>query len=130
MAKILVGTCGYGYNEWVGPVYPEGTKPAARLSLYSGLFRTVELDHTYYGMPKAANLEKMLVAGGPDLTFSIKAYRSLTHEINPASWEGDAKTYREAIDPASGPGGWRRCYSSFLPNSPMKRITAVIWISY
>jgi uncharacterized protein YecE (DUF72 family) len=88
MAKILVGTCGYGYNEWVGPVYPEGTKPVARLSLYSGLFRTVELDHTYYGMPKPANLEKMLVTGGPDLTFSIKAYRTLTHEVNPSSWEG------------------------------------------
>jgi uncharacterized protein YecE (DUF72 family) len=85
MAKILVGICGYGYNEWVGPVYPEGTKPAARLSLYSGLFRTLELDHTYYGMPKAPNLEKMLVTGGPDLTFSIKAYRSLTHEIDPSS---------------------------------------------
>jgi uncharacterized protein YecE (DUF72 family) len=115
MAKILVGTCGYGYNEWVGPVYPEGTKPAARLSLYSCLFRTVELDHTYYGMPKAANLEKMLVTGGPDLTFSIKAYRSLTHEINPSSWEGDAKAYREAIDPVLRVGRLEAVLFQFPP---------------
>jgi hypothetical protein len=27
MAEILIGTCGYSYHEWVGPVYPEGTKP-------------------------------------------------------------------------------------------------------
>jgi uncharacterized protein YecE (DUF72 family) len=97
MAQILVGTCGYGYNEWVGPVYPEGTKPAARLPLYSRLFRTVELDHTWYGMPKDANLAKMLITGGPDLTFSIKAYRTLTHEISPSSWKGDAKAYRGSM---------------------------------
>jgi uncharacterized protein YecE (DUF72 family) len=115
MAKILVGTCGYGYNEWVGPVYPEGTKPAARLSLYSRLFRAVELDHTYYGMPKAANLAKMLVAGGPALTFSIKAYRTLTHEINPSLWKENAKTYREAIEPVLQAGRLEAVLFQFPP---------------
>jgi uncharacterized protein YecE (DUF72 family) len=118
MAQILVGTCGYGYNEWVGPVYPQGAKPQERLALYSGLFRTVELDHTYYGMPKASNLAKMLLAGGPDLTFSIKAYRSLTHEINPSSWMADAKTYREAIEPVLQAG----LGSGLIPVSPQIRL--------
>jgi uncharacterized protein YecE (DUF72 family) len=49
-------------------------------------------------MPKAATLEKMLVTGSLDLTFSIKACRTLTHELNPSFWEGDAKAYRKAID--------------------------------
>jgi uncharacterized protein YecE (DUF72 family) len=115
MAKILVGTCGYGYNEWVGPVYPEGAKPSERLSLYAGFFRTVELDHTYYGMPKAANLEKMLAAGGPGLTFSIKAYRSLTHEIRLPSWEGDAKAYREAVEPVLRAGRLEAVLFQFPP---------------
>jgi hypothetical protein len=75
MAKILVGTCGYDDNEWVGPVYPEGTKSAVRSPFYSRLFRTLELDHTYYGIPKASNLEKMLITRGPDLAFAINAYR-------------------------------------------------------
>jgi uncharacterized protein YecE (DUF72 family) len=99
MAKILVGTCGYGYSEWVGPVYPEKTKDREKLGLYSGLFGTVELDNTYYGMPKREHMEKKLVDGGPDLTFSIKANDSLTHKIQPAEWEERAKTYREAIEP-------------------------------
>jgi uncharacterized protein YecE (DUF72 family) len=97
MPKILVGTCGYSYNEWVGPVFPVGTKPRDKLRLYAGFFPTVELDFSYYGMPKAENLAKMLIDGGP--TFSIKAYKTLTHEINPATWGEDAKTYREAIEP-------------------------------
>jgi uncharacterized protein YecE (DUF72 family) len=81
-------------------------------------------------MPKAANLEKMLVIGGPDLTFSIKACRILTHEINPSFWEGDAKAYREAIDPVVRAGRLEAVLFQFPPNSPMKRITAVIWINY
>jgi uncharacterized protein YecE (DUF72 family) len=99
MSKILIGTCGYSYTEWVGPVYPEGTKAPDKLRLYSGLFPTVELDFAYYAMPKAQNVAKMLADGGPDLTFAIKAHESLTHRVNPSAWEQDAKTYREGIEP-------------------------------
>jgi uncharacterized protein YecE (DUF72 family) len=66
-------------------------------------------------MPKVSNLTKMLITGGPDLTFSIKAYRSLTHEINPASWEGDAKTYRQAIDPVLQAGRLEAVLFQFPP---------------
>jgi uncharacterized protein YecE (DUF72 family) len=65
MAQILIGTSGYSYHEWVGPVYPIGTKPTEYLSRYAGLFPTVELNFSYYQMPKAANLSKMLLDGGP-----------------------------------------------------------------
>jgi uncharacterized protein YecE (DUF72 family) len=99
MGTILIGTCGYDYKEWTGPVYPEGTKDKDRLPFYSKLFSTVEIDNTYYGMPTAQSMAKKLMDGGPALTFAIKAYRSLTHDINPATWDVDAKTYREAIDP-------------------------------
>ena len=99
MAEILIGTSGYSYKDWVGPVYPEGTKQKDYLSCYAGLFPTVELNFSYHGMPKAENLSKMLADGGPDLTFSIKAYKTLTHEINPALWEEEAKTYLQAVEP-------------------------------
>ena len=102
MAKILIGTSGYYYHEWVGPVYPEGTKQEDYLSCYSGLFPTVEINNTYYGMPKAQNLAKMLVDGGPKLRFSIKAHQTLTHKIEPTQWEGEAKTYLTAIEPLLG----------------------------
>jgi uncharacterized protein YecE (DUF72 family) len=99
MAEIMIGTCGYGYTDWVGPVYPKGTKPDARLGLYSGMFTTVEIDNTYYGMPTAANLAQKLTDGGPDLTFAIKAYKALTHEIKAGEWEEIAKNYLKAIEP-------------------------------
>jgi uncharacterized protein YecE (DUF72 family) len=99
MGQILVGTSGYSYTEWVGPVYPQGTTQKDFLSLYSGLFSTVELNFTYYSMPKAANLTKMLVDGGPDLTFAIKAHQTLTHKIESDNWKTEAQKYREAIEP-------------------------------
>ena len=99
MAEILIGTSGYSYHDWVGPVYPEGTNAKLYLTLYAGLFPTVELNYTYYAMPKAVNMAKTLSDGGPGLTFAIKAHKTLTHEINPDRWEGEAKTYMTAIEP-------------------------------
>jgi uncharacterized protein YecE (DUF72 family) len=99
MSQNLIGTSGYSYTEWVGPVYPQGTKQTDYLSLYAKLFSTVELNFAYYQMPRAAQLARMLKTAGPGLTFSIKAHQSLTHKIDPARWEAEAKTYLSAIEP-------------------------------
>jgi uncharacterized protein YecE (DUF72 family) len=104
MAEILIGTSGYSYTEWVGPVYPEGTKQSEYLAYYSGLFPTLELNFSYYNMPKPQNLAKMLTDAGPYLTFSIKAHKTLTHEINPSLWENEAQKYLQAIEPMLGAG--------------------------
>jgi uncharacterized protein YecE (DUF72 family) len=99
MAKILIGTCGYSYKEWVGPFYPVGTKADDYLSYYARQFQTVEIDYTYYRMPVADNLRRMLETGGPELTFAIKATNTLTHIIDPDKWRDEEKTYIKAIEP-------------------------------
>jgi len=99
MAEILIGTSGYSYNEWVGCVYPEGTKQKDFLGCYSGLFPTVELNFSYYKMPEAKSLSQMLINGGENLTFAIKAHKTMTHEINPSMWQSEANTYLKAINP-------------------------------
>jgi len=99
MAEILIGTSGYSYHEWVGPVYPAGTRQKDYLSIYAGMFPTVELNFSYYQMPKVHNLEKMLEDGGGNITFAIKAHKSLTHEVKAGQWEDEAKAYIEAIEP-------------------------------
>jgi len=99
MAEILIGTCGYSYKEWVGPFYPEGTKADDYLRYYAGQFQIVEIDYTYYRMPAADNLRRMMEAAGPSLTFAIKATDTLTHKIDPNKWRDEAKTYLTAIEP-------------------------------
>ncbi|MCL2093164.1 MAG: DUF72 domain-containing protein [Treponema sp.] len=98
MAEILIGTSGYSYNDWIGPVYPEGTRREDFLSLYAARFDTVEINYTYYSMPKAANIARMLDEA-PALSFAIKANDLLTHRIDPAAWQDHAKTYITAIEP-------------------------------
>ena len=98
MKEILVGTCGYSYGEWVGPVYPEGTKKDQYLKLYAEKFDTVEIDYTYYAMPKAKNLAKM-AEDAPALSFALKATDVFTHKVDPYKWQDDAKTYVEALEP-------------------------------
>lgn len=94
----MIGTSGYSYTEWVGPVYPEHTKAHEYLGLYASLFGTVELNFSYYRMPEAPQL-KLMLEQAPGLTFSIKAHESLTHTIKVGSWAEDAKLYRSALEP-------------------------------
>ena len=61
MARLTVGTCGYSYKDWVGPVYPPGTRPAQMLARYSRLFPLVELNFTFYKPPTANDLERLAV---------------------------------------------------------------------
>ncbi len=99
MSRILVGTSGYGYHEWVGPVYPEGTRPEDYLSVYARLFPTVELNFSYYKMPDADQLARIADQAGQSLLFSVKANDSLTHRVDPASWKDSLRLFRAALAP-------------------------------
>jgi uncharacterized protein YecE (DUF72 family) len=57
------------------------------------------MDFAYYAMPQVPQLANMIQATGSDLTFSVKAHKTLTHTVDPAQWEGQARIYREAIEP-------------------------------
>ena len=48
MGKLLFGTSGYSYKDWVGVLYPEGTRQADYLSLYAQEFDLAEFNFSYY----------------------------------------------------------------------------------
>jgi uncharacterized protein YecE (DUF72 family) len=100
MGQIAIGTCGYSYNEWVGPFYPPKTKQEDFLGFYAGQFSTVELNFSYYAMPKAEQLRRMAEnEGAQNLTYAIKAPQALTHKVDPHKWRDEAKIYLTAIEP-------------------------------
>lgn len=51
MARLLHGTSSWSSKDWVGPFYPEGTKPGDFLAVYAEHFPAVEADVTYYRLP-------------------------------------------------------------------------------
>jgi uncharacterized protein YecE (DUF72 family) len=79
--QIDIGTSGYGYKEWIGSFYPEGTKAKGMLAYYATKLATVEINYTFRRMPTAALLEGWAtqVAHAPSFTFVLKAPERITH---------------------------------------------------
>ena len=80
-ARVYVGTAGFSYRDWRGPFYPETMKPAEFLGYYKEKFPCVEIDFTYYRQPAPKTMESMAKRVGPDFRFTVKAHRTITHEI-------------------------------------------------
>jgi len=69
------------------------------LPFYAQNFPITELNFTWYQMPKARSLERMHRQAPADFRFAAKLTRTLTHEIDPGQWRGQAVQYRDGIAP-------------------------------
>ena len=76
---LTVGTSGYSYKEWKGPFYPEKIKPAEMLGFYAQRLSGVEINNTFYRLPKPSVLESWAAQVPESFRFSIKASRRITH---------------------------------------------------
>jgi len=74
-----VGTSGYSYKEWKGKFYPKDLSPAKMLPFYAERFSTVEINNTFYRMPKASVLESWAAQVPADFEFCLKAHQRITH---------------------------------------------------
>ena len=76
---LHVGTSGYSYKEWKGPFYPEDLAAADMLRYYGERLGSVEINNTFYRMPKTSVLESWAEQVGDGFRFSIKASQKITH---------------------------------------------------
>lgn len=107
-ARLWVGASGYSYKEWKGNFYPQTMKPDAMLAFYAQRLPSVEINNTFYQMPKAAVLEQWAAATPDDFRFAIKASRRITHDARlkaDAAADSVAYLYRtlEALGGKRGP---------------------------
>jgi uncharacterized protein YecE (DUF72 family) len=77
--KIYVGTSGFAHKEWKGKFYPEKIPPKDMLRFYSGKLNTVEINNTFYHMPKENVLTSWAEQVPPDFVFALKAPQVITH---------------------------------------------------
>lgn len=98
--RILIGTSGYAYSEWVDAgFYPPGTGSARMLEHYARFFPVTEINYTWYQMPKAPAMDRMRRKVPEGFGFAAKLTRTLTHEVDPDGWPSQAALYREGIAP-------------------------------
>ena len=77
--RLLAGASGYSFKEWKGTFYPEKIKPEEMLAFYAARLPTVEINNTFYRMPRTSVLENWAGTVTEDFRFAIKASRRITH---------------------------------------------------
>lgn len=95
--QVRIGTSGYSFADWVGTVYPPGTKPGAFLSHYAKLFDSVEINATYYRTPSPQTFARMVERTPDDFTFVVKAPRAMTHDL--VAFDRELAPFQQAIEP-------------------------------
>jgi uncharacterized protein YecE (DUF72 family) len=77
--RLMAGASGYSFKEWRGTFYPDKMDPDAMLPFYSERLPSVEINNTFYRMPRTSMLEHWAEITPPDFRFAIKASRRITH---------------------------------------------------
>jgi uncharacterized protein YecE (DUF72 family) len=77
--QLRVGTSGFAYKEWKGSFYPEKLKAEEMLRFYAERLPAVEINNTFYRMPKKTVLESWADQVPEHFRFAVKASRRITH---------------------------------------------------
>jgi uncharacterized protein YecE (DUF72 family) len=77
--NFLLGCAVWAYKGWIGELYPEGTRNADFLNLYSQRFTTVEGNTTFYAIPSQETVARWAIQTPPSFKFCPKLPRDITH---------------------------------------------------
>jgi uncharacterized protein YecE (DUF72 family) len=97
-ARIWIGTSGFHYKHWKGNFYPERCPASQMLSLYIQRFDTVELNNTFYHLPKRPALECWRETTPQGFCFAVKGSRFLTHMKKLKEPEQGLSRFFEAVE--------------------------------
>jgi len=107
MSQIWIGTSGYQYRHWRhGVFYPQNLPLKDEFTYYSQIFKTVEINSTFYGIPKETVWENWAARAPADFLYALKVNRTLTHTLKlenlQNSWQiffAKAQKLREHLGP-------------------------------
>lgn len=78
--KVYVGCAKWGRKEWIGKIYPEGTKEKDFLAEYVKHYNSIELNATHYKLYKPSDFQKWIdKVKDKDFRFSPKVYQGISH---------------------------------------------------
>jgi len=78
-AEIRIGTSGWHYKHWLGNFYPQKLPASKMLAYYYEHFDTVEVNNSFYMLPKFETMHAWRDATPVNFQFAVKASRFLTH---------------------------------------------------
>lgn len=126
--KVLIGTSGYSYNDWLGNFYPQFCSPKDFLRFYASVFKTVEIDATFYKIPTAETVKKWRQCTPEEFVFAAKFPQIVTHEGDIASRLSAARAFidiMQNLETKLGPLLLQFPYS-FKPDEHQDILTALV----
>lgn len=94
---LYLGTQGFTYPSWVGPFYPAGTPSSAFLERYAAQFNTVELDTTFYAIPRASTIAGWRERTPVGFQFAAKFPQTITHQKGLTDCADETIAFLEAM---------------------------------
>jgi uncharacterized protein YecE (DUF72 family) len=79
MPELRIGCSGFSYPHWRGTFYPPDLPAGRWLEYYCTVFRTVELNVTFYRLPGPSAFDAWYAGTPPDFSFALKGSRFITH---------------------------------------------------
>jgi len=112
MKRVRIGCSGWNYKDWRQSFYPKGLPARLWLERYAEAFDTVEINNTFYRLPKQSAVENWVKQTPSGFVFTVKASRYLTHIKRLTTVEEGVKLLYERIEPLAqspkmGPVLWQ-----------------------
>jgi uncharacterized protein YecE (DUF72 family) len=97
MAHFYIGCAVWGYKDWVGDLFPPGSKSGELLSLYSRRLTTVEGNTTFYATPNHEVVQRWTNETPETFRFCFKLPREVSHEGPLAAKIGATQAFVERM---------------------------------
>jgi uncharacterized protein YecE (DUF72 family) len=97
--ELRIGCSGWNYAHWREVVYPKGLAQSRWLEHYATLFDTVEVNNTFYRLPKRQSVARWVEQTPDDFLLTVKASRYLTHIRRLTDLSGGVERFYASIEP-------------------------------
>lgn len=77
--QLFCGTSGFSFKAWKGPFYPDDLPAGDMLRFYSARLPTVEINNTFYRLPRKEVVRAWRDEVPQGFRFAIKASRRISH---------------------------------------------------
>jgi uncharacterized protein YecE (DUF72 family) len=110
--SVRIGCSGWNYKHWREIFYPKGLPPRRWLERYAEVFDTVEINNTFYRLPRVEAVANWVVESPPGFLFAVKMSRYVTHIKRLTEVPGSIGVFYERIaplvrSPKMGPVLWQ-----------------------
>ena len=95
---IRIGTMGWSYDFWKDNFYPKNLASSEFLSYYAKRFGTVEVDSTFYRIPRTQTVEEWKEQTTPGFVFSLKFPKVITHVKMLRNCQDETRVFLERVN--------------------------------